>query len=100
MAINLDAIKEKSAYHNALCVIVEKLIGNAEIGITEEDAEKKIENIIKKMRDEARKNAVNGCAVITPDRAEDLVAEEFKIDTSAVKAEDDAAEIVDIMDLL
>lgn len=100
MAINLDAIKGKSAYHNAICIMVEKLIGNDEKGITEEDAEKKIENIIKTMQDEARKNAVNGVAVITPDRAEDIVAEEFKIDTSTAKAEDDAAKIVDIMDLL
>ena len=99
MAINLDAIKGKSAYHNAICIMVEKLIGNDE-GITEEHAEKKIENIIKTMQDEARKNAVNGVAVITPDRAEDIVAEEFKIDTSTAKAEDDAAKIVDIMDLL
>ena len=100
--INLDNIKSKSACHNALCIMLEKMAANGGgENLTTEDAEKGIENVIKTMKDEACKTATNHIGVITPDRAEDILAEEFKIEIpSGDDAEGDAEKIVDITDLL
>ena len=100
--INLDNIKNKSACHNALCMMLEKMTANGGgENLTAEDVEKGIENVIKAMKDEALATAQNNVGVITPDRAEDILAEEFKIEIpSGEGAEGDAEKIVDITDLL
>ena len=97
-----DEIKKKSAYHAALCEMLESVLTDEnKKRIEGVDVGQGIENVINAMRKEAKENASGGVGVITPDRAMDILAGEFGIEIpNADTQKANTGEIVDVMDLL